>query len=391
MKKRLISRAQSLLRVKKTERQIAKAVEQGLLKLPFGPSSLNLMMIDSCNAQCIMCGKDYQSCGTTEYLSLQDMKTLCNHLDMRQVVDIIYGGGGEPLLNPDLAAIAAFTRKNYPAIQHTVISNFIQWKEKVICSMLDNYVHFLISLNATSQDTYQKISGVDAYSAVVRHIENLIRLRRDKNVSVHIALSMILMQQNIDELGDFVRLAAELGADEVKTLYVRVYPEDYRVRKGRSTSISSADSLFYYQDKCDAAVRDAEQIAGERKIRFDHEPLFSCSQSIERNCSEPWKSLFVNFNGDVYPCPASEILFKPKVDSGFYNSGNIFKQSIEDFWNNSFWQSLRESNRPNDRKELFPECRCCGNSINWWGTRAEKAHVLDWSTVNPTVAGTKSE
>lgn len=381
MKKRLFSRARSLLRVKKNNHQIVKAMGKGLINLPFGPSSLNLMMVDSCNAQCIMCGKDYQSCGSMEYLSLEEMKILCDHLDMSQVVDIIYGGGGEPFLNPELASIAEYINGKYPAIQHTVISNFIQWKEKAVSSMLEHYVHFLVSVNAASRETYKEITGVDAYDAVVRHLENLIRLRRDKDVSVHVALSMILMRQNIEELGDFIALAADLGADEVKTLYVRVYPEEYRDKKGRATSIASTDSLFYCQDRCDELVLEAERIAEKKNIRFDHEPLFSCSKRSERNCCEPWKSLFVNFNGDVYPCPASEILFKPKVDSGEYNSGNIFKQSIEDIWNNPFWQSLRATNRPQDRKDYFPECRCCGNSLNWWGCKEEKAHVLDWSTV----------
>ena len=375
------NRAISFLRLKKANYRIGNAVKKGIINIPFGPSSINLMMIDSCNAQCIMCGKDYQSFGTKDRLSLQDMKTIYSHLDMRQVVDVIYGGGGEPFLNPDLARIASFTQQHYPSVQHTVISNFLQWKEKMVESMLQDSVHFLISVNAASRETYKKVSGVDGFTAVTEHIRSLVRLREQVGNTVHIALSMILMAQNIDELTDFIRLAAELGADEVKTLYVRVYPEEYRVKKSHSGTIVPTDSLFYAQEKSDDKIREAELIARANRIRFDHEPLFSNAKRRERNCCEPWKSLFVNFNGDVYPCPASEILFKPKVDTGQYDTGNILKQPLSEFWNNQFWQTLRESNRTNARKEHFAECRCCGNAINWSGSREEKAHILDWSEV----------
>ncbi|NQT02513.1 MAG: SPASM domain-containing protein [Planctomycetes bacterium] len=125
-------------------------------------------------------------------------------------------------------------------------------------------------------------------------------------------------------------------------------------------------------------IKDAKQLAEKVGITFCHEPLFCCSETITRNCNEPWKSLFINFNGDVYPCPASEILFKPKIDFGQYNSGNILNQPVEEFWNNLFWQGLRKTNIQKNREDIIPECLCCGNSINWWGSRSEKAHVLDW-------------
>ena len=381
VKKRLLSRVQSYIRVKKAEKSIRNAYDKGQVSVPFGPSSLNLMMIDSCNSQCIMCGKDYQACGTMEYLSLKDMETICSHLDMSQIVDVIYGGGGEPFLNPDLASIASLIHNDYPVIQHTVISNFIQCKENTVSSMLDDGVHFLISINAASSATYQKISGVDAFDAVTDHVRRLVRMRDEKKASINIALSIVLMEQNIEELVEFVKLAKELGADEVKTLYARIYPEEYRQRQNNSNTIVPQNSLFYHQEQSDLFITNAEKVARKISIKFDHEPLFACSNRIDRNCSEPWKSLFINFNGDVYPCPASEILFKPKVDGGEYQSGNILKEDIAEFWNNDFWQKLRESNRPNERADHFKECLCCGNSINWWGTGEEKAHVLDWDSL----------
>ena len=374
----LYARMASLLRLKKVNMRIRKSIRHGDIKLPFGPSSLNLMMIDTCNSQCIMCGKNYKINGSGDFLSLEDIKKIYSHLNMQQVVDVIYGGGGEPFLNKDLADIAAYTHKHYPVVQHTVISNFISWKPTVVKRLLDSRVHFLVSVNAAKKDTFKNISGVNSFERVITNIRQLVTLRREMKASVGISLSIVLMKQNIGELCDFVKLAADLGVDEVKTLYVRIYPESCRKKKNRYARIELEDSLFYHQEESDRLIHEAKQLAKQVGITFCHEPLFCCSKTITRNCNEPWKSLFINFNGDVYPCPASEILFKPKIDSGQYNSGNILKQPVEEFWNNSFWQALRKTNIKENGEEIIPECLCCGNSINWWGSRSEKAHVLDW-------------
>ena len=358
--------------------RIRKAVQNGDVKVSFGPSSLNLMMVDKCNSQCIMCGKDYKTDGSGDFLSLEEIIKIYSHLNMQQVVDVIYGGGGEPFLNKDLSDIAAYTHRYYPVVQHTVISNFISWKPTVVKCLLDSRVNFLVSVNAARKDTFQNVSGVNSFERVVTNIRQLITLRSEMKASVGISLSIVLMKQNIGELCDFVKLAADLGVDEVKTLYARIYPESCRKKKNRYAKIGLEDSLFYHQEESDRLIQEARQLSKQLGISFCHEPLFCCSKTITRNCNEPWKSLFINFNGDVYPCPASEILFKPKIDSGQYNCGNILNQTEDELWNNSFWQGLRKTNIKENREEIIPECLCCGNSINWWGSGSERAHILDW-------------
>lgn len=374
----LLRRFASFFRLKLSLRRISKSMRLGATQLAYGPSSINLMMIDTCNAQCLMCGKDYRSCGSNDHLSLAAVRRIYAHLDMNRIVDIVYGGGGEPFLNPELSAIAALTRREYPLIQHTVITNFITFNPEVVRTMLESGVNFLVSVNAATEKTYQTVTGIDHFHGVIEHIRHLTTLRRKLNSSSHIALSMILMRQNIEELTSFIRLALELGADEVKTLYVRVYPEKYRNKQGRSNTLLEEDSLFYHQQLADKMILEAESVARECGMQFEHESLFKNSINKQRDCCEAWKSLFVNFNGDVYPCPASEILFKPKVDAGQYASGNILKQHWTEFWNSPFWLAVRSSNLGTKGEDIVPECHCCGNAINWFGSQARQAHVLNW-------------
>ena len=94
---------------------------------------------------------------------------------------------------------------------------------------------------------------------------------------------------------------------------------------------------------------------------------------------EPWRSLYIGFNGELYPCAASEIMFMHKVESGKYQSGNILQSHYKDIWNNSFWQALRQTNAQHNRKEIISECLCCGSSIDWNGVTEKSSHVMDWT------------
>jgi len=372
-------RAALYIRLKRAKRKIAAAMGKGKIELDFPPTSLNLMMADVCNSQCIMCGHDYLTCGSGEMLTLERMNTLCDHLDMKRVVDITYGGGGEPFLNPEMPDIARFIRGKYPVVRHMVISNFIDIKEEALRQMLTSGVHFLVSINAATPETFRAVSGRDAFASVMESLKLLVHLRRVMHVPIQILTSFILMRRNIDELIDFVRLAADLGVDGVWLTYVRVYPESQRLRAGRSETIRPEDSLYYDQELSDRMMLAAKEEAYKRGLSIEHTPLFTGFERRPRECVHPWKSLYVNFNGDVYPCPASEILFKPKIDKDQYHSGNLMTQHYSAFWNNAFWQTLRRSNLKGSPTEV-PECGCCGNAIYWDGPAVKSSHVLDWSS-----------
>ncbi len=378
--KAMKSRIQSFIRLKKTEARVSSSRKRGDTELTYTPSSLNLLMIDRCNSGCIMCGQDYKSCGSSAALTLDKIKIIYNKLDMDQLVEVVYGGGGEPFLNPELAEIAEYTRDQCPAVQHTVISNMVApCKESVLVKLVKSRVHFLVSVNAASTDVFNLVAGVDAFDLVLQNIKKIVSLRKQYKSNIGISISIILMKQNIAELPEFVRLAKELGVDGVKAVYVRVYPDKYRRKADGSMPMLPQDSLYFHQDESNDIIRKAETVAAELGVSLEHQPLFSCSQTKERDCLEPWRSLYIGFNGELYPCAASEIMFMHKVESGQYRSGNILTQSLDEIWNNPFWQALRKTNAGKNRDEIISECLCCGSSVDWWGVDVENAHVMDWS------------
>ena len=370
----------SYVRLKRSIARATHVARKGTSNVAFWPSSLNLMMIDRCNAQCIMCGHDYHDCGSGDMLTLAKVQTIYQHLHMHELVDVIYGGGGEPFLNDDLGEIAEYTHRLDPVIQHTVITNGIAWRPAIAEKLIGNNVNFLVSLNAASPESYNTVSGIDAFDTVCGNVHNLNELRKNIGARVHLAVSIILMRQNIHELPDFVRLADRLGADSVKALFVRVYPPAYRLRSGNAR-IKPEDSLYYHQELANRMIRKTQDEAKRLKIRFDSSPMFGKHKPIPRNCLEPWRSLYIDTNGYLFPCAASEIHFKDKVDKQIYRTGNILKEPIEKIWNNEFWQALRKTNYQSDAaKDIVTECGCCSMGICWHGPDVPESHLMDWSS-----------
>ena len=376
----VIRRALSFFRLKSSLYKAGKAARDGATHAHFWPSSLNLMMIDRCNAQCIMCGHDYHDCGSGDMLTLAKVKTIYGHLHVHELVDVIYGGGGEPFLNDELGEIAEHTHNQDPVIQHTVITNGIAWRPEIAEKLIRSNVNFLVSLNAATRESYRTVSGIDVFDKVCNTIGNVNALRQKLGSGIHLAVSIILMRQNIQDLPEFVRLASRLGADSVKAFYVRVYPPEQRLRSG-SARITPEDSLFHHQEMANSMILEALKEAARLKITFEPPRLFGTFKPVPRDCLEPWRSLYIDTNGNLFPCAASEIHFKDKVDRQIYRTGNILQDPIEVIWNNEFWQALRQTNlRSTAAQEIVPECACCSMGICWNGPDVAGSHIMDWSS-----------
>lgn len=376
----LTCRSRRFWKTERAKRRVQRAYDAGWTVLPFGPWAVNLIMVDACNSHCIMCGGDYRDSGSATALSLAAVQAIYRHLPMDGVVQVTYGGGGEPFLNPDLVDIARHTRRVSPVIQQSVITNLIDAPETKCAGLLENDVHFLISINAATRDTYRTIAGSDRFGTVLENVKRLVRLRRDTGSASGIGLSIVLMRQNVREVPDLVEMASAIGVDSVRALYARIYPEEVRRRAASASTIAPEDSTFFHQAESDACLRKAEEAARSLGVKLKRDPLFAESRKKARDCRDPWQTIFVNYNGNVYPCPGSEVLFRRKIENGIYESGNIIEQPLMEFWNNAFWQSLRRTNRQKGREEIVPECLCCGNSLCWLGPNVQHAHVLDWST-----------
>ena len=121
--------------------------------------------------------------------------------------------GGEPLLNPDWAAIAQLLRKNGLKVWLLTSGLALAKHARRAASLFDAIT---VSLDGTDPETYAAIRGLDAFHKVCEGIQAVAAQ------GARPAIRVTLQRGNFRQLPAFVDLARELGARQVSFLAVDV-------------------------------------------------------------------------------------------------------------------------------------------------------------------------
>ena len=176
----------------------------------------------------------------------------------------------------------------------------------------------------------------------------MIKLRKDKG-KLEIRLIFVATNLNIEDLPDFIKLAADLGVDRVICYYNYLYVPAQKYL-----------SCFFKQKRTNEVLDKAADLGRRLKIPFDLPPKFGLSHYPSKGiCREPWSQLMTDAQGNVLPCDASE-----DCNLNIVNSASF----MDDIWNGSYYQALRQA-LINGNASCFKHC-----------FRANPASVNDFSS-----------
>jgi wyosine [tRNA(Phe)-imidazoG37] synthetase (radical SAM superfamily) len=176
----------------------------------------------TCTFECVYC-----ECGkTTEYtisrapfFRAEDVNAELNQfLDKQPKLDYItFSGGGEPTLNSDIGKIINFIKGNYPGYKIALITNSsLLWREDVIndiksCDLI------LPSLDAVSQQAFQKINHPYHSMQINEIINGLIELRRKSKAAMWLEIFIIPgLNDGIRELNKFKKIIKQINPDKIQ-------------------------------------------------------------------------------------------------------------------------------------------------------------------------------
>ena len=155
------------------------------------------------------------------------------------------------------------------------------------------------------------------------------------------------MKSNISELPNLVRLAAEIGIDEVKVVYLTVFSEELM-----------HESLWGNGDLVRKVFSEAIKIGEELGIVLKLPHYIgedTAGNNYHKECYVSWRDFFLGSDGYVRPCMSTPIQFFP------YDINKPFKE----IWNDLKYQEYRK-NVNNQRKMDEPCKRCYQTShCNW--------------------------
>ena len=168
-----------------------------------------LYLTERCNSRCVTC--DYWRHGRDD-MRLESVRTLLPAL--RELgTQVVLLSGGEPLMNPDWAAIAGLLRE--AGIKVWLLTSGLSLAKHAVraAELLDAVT---VSLDGTDRATYQAIRGLDALDKVCEGIQAMAARGVAPGVRVTV------QRANFRQLPQFVSLARTLGARQVSFLAVDV-------------------------------------------------------------------------------------------------------------------------------------------------------------------------
>ena len=179
---------------------------------------------------------------------------------------------------------------------------------KTVKSGLDRLI---ISIDGTSQETYQSYRVGGTLDKVIEGTRNIMRWKKKlKSSTPHVIFQFLVVKQNEHQLEEVTNLAKELGVDELQFKTAQIY--DF---EDGSPLIPENPKYSRYRQKA----------SGKYELK----------NPLHNQCWKMWHSCVVTWDGKVVPCcfdkDASHVM------------GDLNKNSFNEVWGNKRYKAFRQS------------------------------------------------
>jgi MoaA/NifB/PqqE/SkfB family radical SAM enzyme len=283
------------------------------------PKRLSISISDKCNLKCEFCYRHEEN--SYKLMRIDDFKKIPIEL-LENVSEVELSGYGEVLLNPDLFKILNYLSqfRNIKLINFT--TNAVLLTPHVIDSLLlYNKLNLIqISIDTLNKKNYERIRKNANFSKVIHNIKYLAE-NKYKNPNLCVFLKMVLNTDTISNLKSMIRFTKECEFERLICLMMNISKVDM-IKK----------SLYFKRISTNRLYNQAKKYSKKLNVSLTLPQEFDLSIPINYNtkeqrdyinhpCSEPNEVMYIQANGDVYPCCFSTDKY-----------GNIFLDNLNDIW-----------------------------------------------------------
>lgn len=306
------------------------------------PRRLVFELTNACNLNCVMCGRNAADFKLTSF----DMDVFRSFEPiMDYVEEVTLMGWGEPTIHPHFKEMLDIIHKH--GTRAYFCTNGMSLA-KIKDSLFDYEVDvFGVSLDGATQETNGRIRKGSDLNAIAANLKDIVEEKKRRGLKYPwINFVFCAMQSNIEELPDLVKLAAEIGIEEVKVVYLTVFDESLM-----------HETLWGSEDKVKKIFAKAVELGEELGIVLKLPHLVGediAGDNNHKDCFVAWRDFFLGSDGYVRPCMSTPTkFFKYDMNKPFV-----------DIWNAPEYQTYRANvNTPNMDS---PCTRCYQSShCNW--------------------------
>jgi MoaA/NifB/PqqE/SkfB family radical SAM enzyme len=307
------------------------------------PQRLIFEMTNSCNLSCIMCGRNARHFKLTYF----DIKWLNKFNSIAPYVEeVTLMGWGEPTMHPQFIDFLKWA--NIHGLRKYFCTNGMKLGE-LLTTIFEQEVDVIaISIDAADNEQNQRIRRGANLNKIIKNLESIVKEKeKDKFRFPYMNFVSTLMKSNLHEFPKIVKLAADIGLDEVKAVFFTVFDKSL-----------IGESLYNSMNEVKEVFDESEEIARKSGINIKLPYLRGqdpAGISPHRACWTTWRDFFLGSDGYVRPCMSTPIKFFHIDDYS----------NFDEMWNSEVFVNFREAVNKNTAMEQF--CNNCYQSsfANW--------------------------
>lgn len=320
-----------------------KEIDEKKVILKSMPRRLVFELTNLCNLNCIMCGRNARDFKPTIF-SMEWFKYFEPMFDTIEEVTLM--GWGEPTMHPNfvemLETIDRHSARKYFCTNGMRLDKL---KEDLFKYHVDV---FGVSVDGATPETNNRIRKGSDLNKIEENLTEIVKIKKERGLKYPwINFVFCAMKSNLHELPDLVRLAAKIGIEEVKVVYLTAF-DDYLAKEVLWDCNDEVKEVF------DEATAIGEELGIILKLPYI-QGQDAAEDKEHRECFVAWRDFFLGSDGYIRPCMSTPRQFMK------FNTDIPF----EEFWNCKDYQLYRKI--VNDSISMEDTCKRCYQSshCNW--------------------------
>jgi MoaA/NifB/PqqE/SkfB family radical SAM enzyme len=304
------------------------------------PVCLYLEVTNRCNLLCETCPRTFEALEPPADMSWELFTRIVDQVPT--LARAVLHGVGEPMMVKALPRMIRYLKERGVYVLFNTNGTLLapRKRRELIDTGLDE---LRVSLDAAEADSFFRVRGKDMFDRIVRNVGEFTALQKAIGATTpRVSLWLTGLKETIDQLPDFVRLAARIGVAEV--YLQRLVFDDLGRGLARAQS-----SLFEAAHAAEtAAIAAAEALGRELGVAIDASGATEPGASLKRGegtqpwsvCRRPWSLMYFTAHGRALPCCIAPFSAR---DYASYTLGDATQQELREIWNGAAYRQFRDA------------------------------------------------
>ena len=303
------------------------------------PVCLYLEVTNRCNLLCETCPRTFEELEPPADMSWELFTRIVDQVP--DIARVVMHGVGEPMLVKNLPAMIRYLKARGTYVLFNTNGTLMQPRrfQELIDTGLDE---LRVSLDAADRESYARIRGKDFFNRIVRDVGKFTAYQKQAGAATpRVSLWLTGLRETVEQLPEFVRLAAQMGIAEVHLQRLVFDEQGYGLATPEHSLFESTRAAEH------AAIAAAQALGAALGVTLDAsgatEPGLSLKRQDEHawaTCRRPWSLMYFTAHGRALPCCIAPFSVRGYSN---YTLGDATQQDLREIWNSPAYRDFRSA------------------------------------------------